>query len=157
MVEVVKDIVNKNIFIQRYKTVIILIAKAAIALGLLYYLINSVNLNEIISAIKNADIVLLSIAFALSILNIWFQFYKWKLTSNVILQENKNSRIWLSLFYGFSAGVFTPARTGEYIGRALAYKDKSLLVVTLATLLDKLFLLMMVAFIGSLSSILYLH
>ena len=70
MVEVVKDIVNKNIFIQRYKTVIILIAKAAIALGLLYYLINSVNLNEIISAIKNADIVLLSIAFALSILNI---------------------------------------------------------------------------------------
>ncbi|HMN16266.1 MAG TPA: lysylphosphatidylglycerol synthase domain-containing protein [Ignavibacteriaceae bacterium] len=157
MVEVVKDIVNKNIFIQRYKTVIILIAKAAIALGLLYYLINSVNLNEIISAIKNADIVLLSIAFALSILNIWFQFYKWKLTSNVILQENKNSRIWLSLFYGFSAGVFTPARTGEYIGRALAYKDKSLLAVTLATLLDKLFLLMMVAFIGSLSSILYLH
>jgi uncharacterized protein (TIRG00374 family) len=157
LVEVVKDIVNKNIFIQRYKNVIAIIAKAAIALGLLYYLINSVNLNEIVSAIQNADIVLLSIAFALSILNIWLQFYKWKLTSNVILQENKNSKIWLSLFYGFSAGVFTPARTGEYIGRALAYKDKSLLTVTIATFLDKLFLLIMVAFIGSLSSILFLH
>ncbi|MDY0082957.1 MAG: lysylphosphatidylglycerol synthase transmembrane domain-containing protein [Ignavibacteriaceae bacterium] len=157
MVEVVKDIVNKNSFIQRYKTVIILFAKVIIAFGLLIYLINSVNLNEIISAIKNADVIFLSAAFALSILNIWLQFYKWKLTSNVILHEDRKSKIWLSLFYGFSAGVFTPARTGEYFGRALAFKDKSLLNVTLATLLDKLFLLIIVAFIGSLSGILFIH
>ncbi len=157
MVEVVKDMVNKNSFIQRYKTVIILFAKVIIAFGLLIYLINSVNLNEIISAIKNADVIFLSAAFTLSILNIWLQFYKWKLTSNVILHEDRKSKIWLSLFFGFSAGVFTPARTGEYFGRALAYKDKSLLNVTLATLLDKLFLLIIVAFIGSLSSILFIH
>jgi len=157
LVEAVKNIVNKNSFIQRYKTVIILIAKIIIAFGLLFYIINSVNPNEIISAIKNADIIFLSIAFALSIVNVWLQFYKWKLTSNIILQEERNSKIWLSLFYGFSAGVFTPARTGEYFGRALAFKDKSLLNVTLATLLDKLFLLIIVAFIGSLSSILFLH
>ncbi|HQF43470.1 MAG TPA: hypothetical protein PK073_11230, partial [Ignavibacteriaceae bacterium] len=132
MVEAVKNIVNKNSFIQRYKTVIILIAKVVIAFGLLFYLINSVNLNDIISAIKNADIAFLTIAFVLSIVNVWLQFYKWKLTSNIILQEERSSKIWLSLFYGFSAGVFTPARTGEYFGRALAFKDKSLLNVTLA-------------------------
>ena len=74
-----------------------------------------------------------------------------------MLKENHNPKIWLSLFYGFSAGVFTPARIGEYFGRAIVFKNQSLVRVTLATLLDKLFLLIIVAFFGSISSILFIH
>jgi uncharacterized membrane protein YbhN (UPF0104 family) len=152
-----KSFLLNNSFISKYKTIILVSAKVIIALGLLIYLISSVNFQEILTAIKQANVYLIATVFLLSFLNIYLQFYKWKITANVVLQEDHNSKIWLSLFYGFSAGVFTPARIGEYFGRAIVFKNQSLLRVTLATLLDKLFLLLIVAFFGSISSILFIH
>jgi uncharacterized membrane protein YbhN (UPF0104 family) len=153
----VKQVLNQNSFISKNKAVILVITKIIIALGLLIYLIYAVNFQEILAAIKQANVYFILTAFLLSLVNIYLQFYKWKITANVVLQENHNSKIWLSLFYGFSAGVFTPARIGEYFGRAIVFKNHSLLRVTLATLLDKLFLLLLVAFLGSISSILFIH
>jgi uncharacterized protein (TIRG00374 family) len=155
--EQVKNILQQNGFINKYKTILLISVKFFIAFGLLSYLIYAVNFEEILTAIKQANIYLIALAFILSFVNIYLQFYKWKITANVILQEDHNSKIWLSLFYGFSAGAFTPARIGEYFGRALVFKNHSLLRVTLATLLDKLFLLVLVAFFGSISSILFIH
>jgi len=157
LIEQTKNILDKKGFIARYKTLILISAKILIAAGFLLYLISSINFNEIINAAANANIALVITASALLIPNIYLQFYKWKLTANVVLGESSDSKIWLSLFYGLSAGVFTPARVGEYFGRAIVFKDKSLISVTLATLLDKLFLLLIVAFFGSLSSILFMH
>jgi len=153
----VKQVLNQNSFISKNKAVILVITKIIITLELLIYLIYAVNFQEILAAIKQANVYLILTAFLLSLVNIYLQFYKWKITANVVLQENHNSKIWLSLFYGFSAGVFTPARIGEYFGRAIAFKDQSIMRVTLATLLDKLFLLLIVAFFGSISSILFIH
>jgi len=153
----VKNIFQQNSFISKYKTAILISAKIIIALGLLIYLIYAVNFQEILTAIKQSNVYLITTAFLLSFVNIYLQFYKWKITANVVLQENHNSKIWLSLFYGFSAGAFTPARIGEYFGRALVFKNHSVLQVTLATILDKIFLLLIVAFFGSISSILFIH
>jgi uncharacterized protein (TIRG00374 family) len=155
--QAIKNILQQNSFISRNKTVIIIATKILIASGLLIYVITSVNLQEILEAIKQANVYFIVSAFLLSFLNIYLQYYKWKITANAILQEHHKSKIWLSLFYGFSAGVFTPARIGEYFGRAIVFKNKSLLQVTLATLLDKIFLLIIVAFFGSISSILFIH
>lgn len=157
MVEQIKNILDEKSFIVRNKTIILISAKVLIAAGFLLYLISSINFNEIIKAAAAANINLVILASALLIPNLYLQFYKWKLTSTVVLGESSDSNIWLSLFYGLSAGVFTPARVGEYFGRAIVFKDKSLMSVTLATLLDKLFLLLIVAFFGSLSSILFIH
>ena len=153
----VKNILQQNSFIVRYKRVITISAKIIIAFGLLFYLIYAVNFQEILTAIQQSNRYLIAAAFLLSFLNVYLQFYKWKITANVVLQENHNGKIWLSLFYGFSAGVFTPARIGEYFGRAIVFKNQSLLRVTLATLLDKVFLLIIVAFFGSISSIIFIH
>lgn len=153
----VKNILIQSSFISRNKTVILTSAKIIIAIGLLIYVISYVNLQEILFAIKQSNVYLITAAVLLSFLNVYLQFYKWKITANVILQEHHNSKIWLSLFYGFSAGVFTPARIGEYFGRAIVFKNKSLLQVTLATLLDKIFLLLIVTFLGSIASILFIH
>ena len=155
--EQVKNIIQQNSFIVRYKNVIIILAKLFIAVGLLAFLIYSVDFQEILIAIEQSNPYLIAAAFLLSLLNVYLQFYKWKITANVVLQENHNGKIWLSLFYGFSAGVFTPARIGEYFGRAIVFKNQSLLRVTLATLLDKIFLLIIVAFFGSISSIVFIH
>ena len=153
----IKNILHQNSFINKYKTAIQISAKVIVASGLLIYLIFAVNIQEILNAIEQADVFLLAAAFLLSYFNIFLQYYKWKITANVMLQENQNSKIWLSLFYGFSAGVFTPARVGEYFGRAIVFKNRSLIRVSLATLLDKLFLLLIVLFFGSISSILFIY
>jgi uncharacterized membrane protein YbhN (UPF0104 family) len=113
--------------------------------------------SEILAALRNANITLILITALLAFLNIYLQFLKWKITCGYILNEKNNKRILLSLFYGFSGGVFTPARIGEYFGRAAAFKDKSFIKVAVATFIDKIFPLMTVAAFGALASILFIH
>lgn len=157
MADQIKNILGQNSFVEKNKTIILISAKILIAAGFLLYLVSSINFNEIINAAFQANAGLIVLASFLLLPNIYLQFYKWKLTSNAVLNENDQTKIWLSLFYGLSAGVYTPARVGEYFGRAIVFKNKSLISVTLATLLDKLFLLLIVAFFGSLSSILFIQ
>lgn len=152
-----KTKVESSTFIANSKRIIIPAAKIFIAFGLLYYLISNIKLSDIVNAIHEANITLIIIVIFLSFINLYLQFYKWKITANSILNEYNNKKIFISLFQGFSAAVFTPARIGEYFGRALAFKEKSLLQVTLATLLDKFFPLLIVAFFGSVASILFIH
>lgn len=147
----VKPFLNKN------KKTIFILLKISIAIGLLYFIITTISISEIFVAISEANISLIILVMLLSLINLGLQFYKWKLTASVILSESENKRIFYSLFYGFSAAVFTPARIGEYFGRAIAFKDKSLLQVTIATLLDKFFPLLIVTLFGSIASILFIH
>jgi uncharacterized protein (TIRG00374 family) len=146
-----------NLLSGSMKGILFNILKIIIAVGLLGYIVLKVNFREIIEALKHADIFLISITAALAFLNIYLQFLKWKITCGYLLNEKSKKKIFLSLFYGFSGGVFTPARIGEYFGRAVAFKDKSLLQVTIASFIDKLFPLMVVVSCGSLASILFLH
>lgn len=146
---------NQNT-ITKNKNRIFLVLKVFIAAGLIYYLISSIEYNEIIKAIESANGLLIAIAFSLTFINICLQFLKWKLTCKTVLSESGNSKIFTSLLYGLSAGLITPGRIGEYFGRAIAFKNKPLVQVTAATLTDKFFPLMIVAFLGSMSSILFL-
>lgn len=152
----------KNIFLlgnkaEKYKSLLIHSTKIIIAIGLLYYIIKTVNLNDIISEIYKADLTLMILVLLLSVLNIYLQYIKWKLTASLILNNSDNRKVIYSLFQGFSAAVFTPARIGEYFGRALVFNNHSLLKVTFATLLDKFFPLLMVAFLGSIASVLFIQ
>lgn len=157
MIEQVRknNLVNGTLI--KYQRFIFPLIKIIIASGLLYYLITWINYDEIIEAFSNANIYLISLVVILGLLNIYLQYLKWKITTLVILNNSDDKKVIYSLFQGFSAAVFTPARIGEYFGRALVFSDKSFLRVTLATLLDKFFPLLMVSFFGSLSSILFVH
>jgi len=157
MIEQLKTQVELNLFLTKYKKILIPVVKIFIAFGLLYYLVSNIRISDIINAINEANFSLILITLALSFVNLYLQFYKWKITASTLLNENNNRKIFYSLFQGFSAAVFTPARIGEYFGRAIAFKDKSLLQITLATLIDKLFPLLIVAFFGSIASILFIH
>ena len=139
------------------KTTLVIVAKLIIAAGLLIYLINSVEYNQIISAINEANLILIGLVMILGILNIYLQYSKWRITCNEVLGVKNNSKVFRSLFYGFSAGIITPLRIGEYFGRGIEFRDKSLVQVTVATLIDKFFPLLMVASIGSVSSLLFIY
>jgi uncharacterized protein (TIRG00374 family) len=142
---------------RSYKGLLLNIIKILIAAGLIFYLVYNVNLSEILAALRNANIALVAVTVLLAFVNIYLQFLKWKITCGYLLNETSNKKILLSLFYGFSGGVFTPARIGEYFGRAAAFKDKPVLKTAVATFVDKVFPLMAVVGFGSLASILFIH
>lgn len=131
--------------------------KLLITLGVAYYLYKNISLNEIVTQIQTANQYLLFTALALSFVNIALQYFKWKLTVNAVLDVSDNKKILSSLLAGLAAAVSTPARVGEYVGRALPFADKSFLQVTLATLVDKFFSILIVAILGAFSSILFIH
>lgn len=147
--------------IQKYrlinKTTVVIAAKLIIAAGLLIFLINFIDYDQIISAINEANLLMIGLVLILGVANIGLQYIKWRITCNEVLEVNDNSKIFRSLFFGFSAGIITPLRIGEYFGRGIEFRDKSLVQVTVATLVDKFFPLLMVASIGSVSSLLFIY
>ena len=134
------------------KSTIIFILKIIFAVGLLAYFIDKINISDIEASISSANLFFLFIAVLMLPLNIYLQFLKWQLTCQTILNENDKSKIINSLFYGLSAGAFTPARIGEYVGRGVALKEKSIIKVTIATALDKFFPLAVILVVGIISS-----
>ncbi|MBV6419198.1 MAG: hypothetical protein DAHOPDDO_00410 [Ignavibacteriaceae bacterium] len=147
--------------LQKYrlinKTTVVIAAKLIIAAGLLIFLINFIDYDQIISAINEANLLMIGLVLILGVVNIGLQYIKWRITCNEVLEVKDNSKIFRSLFFGFSAGIITPLRIGEYFGRGIEFRDKSLVQVTVATLVDKFFPLLMVASIGSVSSLLFIY
>jgi uncharacterized membrane protein YbhN (UPF0104 family) len=143
--------------VTNYKSSLVLAAKLLITAGILYYLVNSVEYNQILLALNEANLMMISVVLLLGILNIYLQYSKWQLTCSEVLQISDKFKIFRSLFYGFSAGIITPLRIGEYFGRGIGFRDKSIVQVTIATLIDKFFPLLMVASFGSVSSLLFIY
>ena len=152
-----KENIIYNPFISRYKSLLIILIKIIIAAGLLIYIVDRVNPDEIITALKGANLLFILAAFLLLIPNIYLQYWKWKVICRKMLGISNSKRILLSLFYGFSAGSFTPARIGEYFGRAIMFRDKSISDITVATFVDKIMALIIIAFVGALASIVFIH
>lgn len=147
----VKHILREN------KDRIISLIKILLALALIVYLVSAVKPEEISSALKEANYSLIILAFFLSFLNISLQYYKWKIICLEVVQEPDSSTVLTSLLYGYSAGIVTPFRIGEYVGRALAFPEKKVLKVTVGTLIDKFFGFIPVVFIGAVSALVFFH
>lgn len=135
---------------------LILIAKIVITICMITYIAINVSFKETLSIISNANLSYLLIVVALTFLNLFIQFQKWKFISKVCLSYENDTTVATSLFQGFAAGIFTPGRIGEYVGRSLAFKEKTLLEVITATVIDKMFNLLIITFFGSLSAILFI-
>jgi len=131
-------------------------AKILIAIALLYFLINYIHYDEIIAAINQSDKELLLFVFFLSFLNIYLQFLKWRVVCNSLLNIKDDKKIWLSLFYGFSGGIATPIRVGEYVGRTLPFENVSMMKITVATFLEKFASLFLVLIFGGIAGIIFI-
>ena len=143
--------------VKRHQKPIILLVKVSIALLLVVYLIRHLNPNQIWTDLQSANIFIILSALLLLVLNLYLQYKKWQVVCNSVLQETDKKKILHSLFYGFSAGISTPMRIGEYVGRALPFKNKSAVEITIATFIDKLFSILIVLFLGTITSILFIY
>ncbi len=130
--------------------------KVIIAAIVLYIIVSKIGASDIYHIFLSADPYFLLTAILLLPLNIFFQYYKWKLLCNETLNEQHKRSIFFSLMQGISVGLFTPARLGEILGRKLSLKHNSLLEVTIMTAVDKLFNLFAVGFFGAVAVLFYM-
>jgi hypothetical protein len=131
--------------------------KVLFSAGLIYYLYNRIEFSKLHETFTSANLVLVSVVALLGFLNIYLQYFKWKILCGACLNETSKKRIFLSLIQGLAAGAFTPARIGEYVGRKFSLPNQSLFDVTITTAVDKFFLLFINLAAGSIAVILFLH
>lgn len=131
------------------------ILQVAIALGLLIFLISYISIDELTAAFSMAEYKFVLYASLLSIVNIFLQAYKWKLVVNQSLGEVPLRRMFESFFSGVTSGLSTPARIGEFIGRAIPLKEFNFFKVTIVSFIDKIINILVITFFGAVSSVLF--
>ena len=132
------------------------ISKIIIGLGLVIFLIFYVEPKSIYETYVKADKIYFLIAFLLLPLNLALQFFKWNILSKQYFGITEKRKVWLSIFYGISGGIFTPMKSGEYFARALPYNNIKILDVILATIVDKFIPIFFAIFIGGTFFIIFL-
>jgi len=152
------EVITKISFnVKRYQKSIIFFVKISIAVLLVVYLVQHLHPKQILSDLQSANIPIILTALFLLALNLFLQYKKWQVVCNSVLQETDKKKIFHSLLLGFSAGISTPMRIGEYVGRALPFNNKSGVEITIATFVDKLFSILIVLFLGAITSILFIY
>lgn len=156
MTTLIKKSVHLLLRFLEKKDVFSFVIKALIAAGLMWYIVDKVGSVAVMQVLSGADMMIVSLVAGLGVLNIYLQYRKWMVISSAMLGVSKSGVIFRSLMYGITAGSFTPARIGEFVGRKLAYPEHSVLEVTLATAADKLFSFFYILFFGVSFGLLFL-
>ena len=120
--------------------------KIVLATLILYVLIDKISLQQITGALRHARLDLILLSLALLPLNIFFQFRKWRLLVHLV-KPAAWTEILASLLAGFSLGLITPGRLGEF-GRSVFIKNSDWKQLTGLIVIDKLFAMVMVYLFG---------
>ena len=107
-----------------------LIFKIVISILFLIFLFFIIKPQQILGALRDADILWILLALLLLPLNLFLQSMRWKFLVTLSKEKVSNKEIIYSILYSFSYSIFTPARLGE-IGRAfhIANSKKDEMVV----------------------------
>ncbi len=141
---------------ENIKAKLVNVTKLLISLGIILFLLFEFDLEDIFQRIKNANLFLLLGALALLIPNIYIQFSKWQIILAEVISEKDKKKMWRSFMLGLGAGMITPWRSGEYIGRAVPFDSKQTLPILFSTFFDKGSTLFIVSFFGSIFSLYFL-
>jgi len=144
-----KRFANKKLFFNLLKIII--------TASLLVYLINIIDYKKIIETLGSANYIFVLSALLLTGVNVFLQYKKWEIICRHSLNIFDKGIIAKSLFIGFSGGIVTPFKIGEFVARAIPIKTVGIIEISLATFIDKLFPLIVVSFIGGLSALLFVH
>jgi uncharacterized membrane protein YbhN (UPF0104 family) len=144
-----------NLLLLNWKQGIVLTLKTAVLAAILVYVVNFVQTKNIMASLMQVNLYLIGAAFGLTFVNLFLQFWKWKVICNSFISEHDNKKIFSSLFYGFSAGLVTPFKVGEYVGRNIVLSDKSSMKVIIGSMIDKFFPLVVVYVIGTVLSLIF--
>lgn len=107
------------------------------------------DVEDIITAFKNAKKINLLLAGFLLIPNLLVQLFKWRFLLRTVLPEVGLSESLISLFGGITIGLITPGRIGE-VGRALFIKHANQLKIAGLAAIDKIYGLIVITIGGTL-------
>ena len=109
---------------------------------------------QLYEALLRGDRIMLFVSAALLIPNLFMQFLKWKFLVSFLKPDASNAEVAGSLFAGFTAGLMTPARIGECLGRGYYLRGIQTMSAVGLTLLDK-FALLLVTIIAGMIGLMY--
>jgi len=117
----------------------VLLAKVGIGLWVLYVLIQKLDAQAILQALRSPHSPeYLYAAMALIFLNLWFQWYRWHHLLNDSGLKVSGGESWRSLLGGMPLGLITPGRVGE-AGRAFFLNQGTRLELVSMVFIDKLY------------------
>jgi len=114
------------------------LAKAAVAVAIIAYLVVFVDPSAIWATARAANPWLLALASAMVLPNLWTNGRAWAALMRPLLPAMTSRTMWRALMTGFAIGFFTPARVGEYAGRAFSVPYPNKWSVTATVLLQRL-------------------
>ena len=123
--------------------------KLLLAVLLLYLLLRNIEAAAIMNTIQAANPWLLAAAMLLLMPNVILQLRKWGLLLRTVYPDIPVRDIRTSLLRGFTFGIFTPARIGEFGGRATAVRGASVLTLMGLTAVDKLATMLITVALGA--------
>ncbi|MFZ1731579.1 MAG: lysylphosphatidylglycerol synthase domain-containing protein [Bacteroidota bacterium] len=99
--------------------------KLLLAAALIALLIHTVQRDTLASLLLRANPFYIAAALLLLPLNLYFQFHKWGLLVRSRIPLATPQELRRSLLLGFTFGIVTPARLGEFGGRAAGIRTRS--------------------------------
>lgn len=96
--------------------------KLLLAAALLLLIVQSVQVHSLLALLRSAEPVLLLAALLLLPVNLWLQLGKWRLLVHSRYPGIPATDLRASLLLGFTFGIVTPARLGEFGGRAAGFR-----------------------------------
>lgn len=122
--------------------------KLLLACILLVFLLQNVNSGVLFDTLATAQPLFLVGALLLLIPNLLLQYQKWALLLRSVHPAVRPHDVRASLMLGFTFGIVTPARIGEFGGRAFAVRGADRLTLMGLTAVDKLATLIITVLVG---------
>lgn len=113
-------------------------AKAVFAALVVGYLVVFVDPASIWATARAAHPGLLALAVVMVLPNLWADGRTWRALMAPLMPALRRSAMWRAVMSGFAVGFFTPARVGEYAGRAFSVSYPNKWSVTATVLLQRL-------------------
>lgn len=92
--------------------------KGLLALGVLGYLVYAIEPDRLLAAAREAEPLWIAAAVALLPLNVFLEGVVWRQVLRLVAPQLSWRMLYEALLCGFSLGLFTPMRVGEFTGRA---------------------------------------
>jgi uncharacterized protein (TIRG00374 family) len=120
-----------------WRKVFSIVIRIAVGAIILYVIISLVQWENIVQALRAADIHFILLAVLLLFCNIGVRTWKWRSMLRAVKEGPTLTEAFGSVMLGISLGSFTPGEIGEFAGRALHIADAKRSHLVGLTLLDK--------------------
>ncbi|PEN09492.1 hypothetical protein CRI93_01825 [Longimonas halophila] len=114
------------------------VVKAVLAVAVVGYLVLFVDPASIWATAQAANPWLLMLAALMVVPNLWADGRTWRVLMAPLMPNLNPRTMWRAVMAGFAVGFFTPARVGEYAGRAFSVSYPNKWSVTATVLLQRL-------------------